>query len=171
MHKWPPAKGDLGEQEIKHKQLWFCRAWSCTSLRASGCLKCQPTAKREKRMKSKLGKKIQVIPLVLQSPLCASGREGQSLSIQQSAPTPLFLDFNALEKALISWVQYFKIETQTSFGMNIKKSIKYFDVYEIGWTHWEGVSACPLQDTSWPIRSELVWCLTVDWNATHLILS
>lgn len=110
-------------------KLYFLWDWSC--------LKCQPTAKIEKRMKSKLGKKkkIQVILLVLQSPLCASGWEGQSLSIQQSAPTPLFLDFNALEKALISWVQYFKIETQTSFSMNIQKSIKYSNVYESGWTH------------------------------------
>lgn len=72
-------------------------------LRALSCLKCQLTAKIEKKDEIKTRKKkIQVILLVLQSLLCASGWEGQSLSIQQSAPTPLFLDFNALEKALIS---------------------------------------------------------------------
>lgn len=73
-------------------------------LRALSCLKCQLTAKIEKKdeIKTRKKKKIQVILLVLQSLLCASGWEGQSLSIQQSAPTPLFLDFNALEKALIS---------------------------------------------------------------------
>lgn len=72
-------------------------------LRALSCLKCQLTAKIEKKDEIKTRKKkIQVILLVLQSLLCASGWEGQSLSVQQSAPTPLFLDFNALEKALIS---------------------------------------------------------------------
>lgn len=72
-------------------------------LRALSCLECQLTAKIEKKDEIKTRKKkIQVILLVLQSLLCASGWEGQSLSIQQSAPTPLFLDFNALEKALIS---------------------------------------------------------------------
>lgn len=72
-------------------------------LRALSCLECQLTAKIEKKDEIKTRKKkIQVILLVLQSLLCASGWEGQSLSVQQSAPTPLFLDFNALEKALIS---------------------------------------------------------------------
>lgn len=85
---------------------------------------CQSKEKDQIKTRKQTNKKIQVILLVLQSPLCASGWEGQGLSVGQSAPTPLFLDFNALEKALISWVQYFKIETQTSFSMNIQKKKK-----------------------------------------------
>lgn len=45
---------------------------------------------------------IQVILFALQSKLCASGWEGRNKSFQQCAPSPLFLDSNALEKALIS---------------------------------------------------------------------
>lgn len=148
MHKWPPGKGGFRGTGDKRETNTILSCMKLYFLWASNCSKCQPTAKVEKRIKIKTNKKkkiiIQVILLVLQSPLCASGWEGQSLSVQQSAPSPLFLDYNALEKALISWVQYFKIETQTSFSMNIqkkrkKKSIKYFKVNKIGWTHWEGV--------------------------------
>lgn len=123
------------------------RILSCMKLYflwASSCLKCQPTAKVKDRVKTrKKKKKFKSFFLSYKARCAHQGGRDKVSSVRQSAPTPLFLDFNALEKALISWVQYFKIETQTSFSMNIQKSIKYLNVYKIGWTHWEGASAVP----------------------------
>lgn len=44
-----------------------------------------------------------------------------------ASPCPRFLDINAFEKALISWVQYFKRETQKSFNIIVQmhKILKY----------------------------------------------
>lgn len=125
-HQQREDLGGTGDKRLTNKifsrmKLYF--PW------ASSGLKYQTIAKIEKRIKSKLGKKKKKFKSFFLSykARCAHLKwEGQSFSVQQSAPNPLFLDFNALEKALISWVQYFKIETQTSFSMNIQKKHKIF---------------------------------------------
>lgn len=98
-HQQREDLGGTGDKRLTNKifsrmKLYF--PW------ASSGLKYQTTAKIEKRIKSKLGKKkkkIQVILLVLQSPLCASEVGGTKFFCSTKRSQPPFPGFQCLGKS------------------------------------------------------------------------
>lgn len=136
----------LGEgKEKKANTILFCM--KLYFLWASSCLKCQPTAKREERIKLKLGKKIQVILFVLQSPLCASWWEGQGLSTQQSSPTPLFPGFQCLGKSSHFMSTVLQNRNSNKFQHEYSRKHKIFQRL------WD-----------WMISQGRCFCLSIIWH-------
>lgn len=138
---------DLGETRDKRLANTILSRMKLYFLWASSCLKCQPTAKVEQRIKSKLGKKKNSShSSCLTKPAVRIRVGGTKLVCSTKCSHPPFPGFQCLGKKSSHFMStVLQNRNSNKFQHEYsKKSIKYFNVYETGWTHWEGVSACPL---------------------------
>lgn len=149
MHKWPPGKGGFRGTGDKRETNTILSCMKLYFLWASNCSKCQPTAKVEKRIKIKTNKKKKNYNSSHSSCLTKPTvriRVGRTKFIcSTKCSQPPFPGLQCLGKSshFMSTVlqdrNSNKFQHEYSKKKEKKKSIKYFKVNKIGWTHWEGV--------------------------------
>lgn len=98
---------------------------------ASSCSRYQTTAKVDKITKQKQEKKLNSSLSSRLTKPTVRIRAGVAQSPVQSAPAPLFLDFNALEKKLSFHEYSTSTLKQNSFIMNIKKHQMFHRLWDM----------------------------------------
>lgn len=149
VHKWPPGKGGFGGTGDTRETNTILSCMKLYFLWASNCSKCQPTAKVVKRIKSNQSKRKKKENSSHSSCLTKPTvriRVGRTKSVfSTKCSQPPFPGLQCLGKSSHFMSTVLQDRNSNKFQHEYsKKSIKYFKVNTIGWTHWEGVSACPL---------------------------
>lgn len=165
---------DLGDREIKTNKYHFVlhEAVLPVSLKLFKMpTNCQSRDKDKLKTRKQKKKKFKSFFLSYKARCAHQGGRDKVCPFNKALPPPF--SWISMPWKKLSFYEYSTSKLKLiQVSAWIFKKHKIFQCFDTSLDEHTGrVSACPSQDSAWPIRNEFVWEWTVDWNATHLILS